>query len=112
MPEVTRVTRLGLVNAYLVDEDDGLTLVDTMIPGSAKVVLAGADKLGKPIVRIALTHAHADHIGSVDDLVSRLPGVEVLIGERDARLMAKDKSLDPGEEKGKLRGGFPGAKTK
>ena len=34
-PNLTRLTRLGFVNAYLVSEDDGLTLVDTMISGSA-----------------------------------------------------------------------------
>ena len=32
---VTRVSRFGLVNAYLVEEDDGLTVVDTMLPRSA-----------------------------------------------------------------------------
>ncbi len=34
------------------------------------------------------------------------------ISARDARLLDKDKSLDPGEPSTKLRGGFPGTKTK
>jgi glyoxylase-like metal-dependent hydrolase (beta-lactamase superfamily II) len=63
-------------------------------------------------VRIALTHAHGDHIGSLDKLAAALPGVEVLISSRDARLLQKDKSLDPGEPQSKLKGGYPGAKTK
>jgi len=109
---LTRVSRFGFVNAFLVEEEDGLTLVDTAIPGSAKAIQAAAAKLGRPIVRIALTHAHGDHIGSLDALAERLPGVEVLISPRDARLLAKDMTLDPGEEKGKLRGGYSGAKTK
>ena len=62
-------------------------------------------------MRIALTHAHGDHIGSLDELAAALPGVEVLISARDARLLAKDKSLDPGEPQAKLRGSYPGAKT-
>ena len=66
---------------------------------------------GREIKRIALTHAHGDHVGSLDALAEQLPGVEVLISGRDARLLAKDMTLDPGEEKGKLRGGYPGAKT-
>ena len=33
---VTRVSRFGFVNAYLVEEDDGLTLIDTMLPRSAE----------------------------------------------------------------------------
>jgi glyoxylase-like metal-dependent hydrolase (beta-lactamase superfamily II) len=110
-PNLTRITRLHFVNAYLVGEDDGLTLVDTMLPRSSKAILAAAADLGEPIVRIALTHAHGDHIGSVDELAAALPGVEVLISARDARLMAKDMTLDPGEPQSKLSGSYPGAKT-
>src|SRR5215218_4259280 len=112
MPRVTRITRLGFVNAYLVEEDDGLTLIDTMIPKSGKAVLAKAAELGKPIVRIALTHAHGDHIGSVDELASALPEAEVSISTRDSRLMAGDKTLDADEPDDKLRGSYPVAKTK
>jgi glyoxylase-like metal-dependent hydrolase (beta-lactamase superfamily II) len=110
MPPVHRVSFLGLVNAYLVEEDDGFTLVDTMLPRCAGRIDKAAG--GREIKRIALTHAHQDHIGSLDALAQQLPGVEVLISGRDARLLAKDMSLDPGEEKGKLRGGYSGAKTR
>jgi glyoxylase-like metal-dependent hydrolase (beta-lactamase superfamily II) len=108
---IHQITRFGLVNAYLVEEEDGLTLIDTTVPRSEKAILAAAERLGAPIVRIALTHAHGDHIGSLDKLAAALPGVEVLISERDARLLRKDKSLDPGEPQSKLKGGYPGAKT-
>jgi glyoxylase-like metal-dependent hydrolase (beta-lactamase superfamily II) len=109
---LTRISRFGFVNAYLVPEDDGLTLVDTLLPRSAKAILRGAGELGAPIVRIALTHAHGDHIGSLDELAAALGGVEVLISARDARLLDKDKSLDPGEPHAKVRGSYPGAKTR
>jgi glyoxylase-like metal-dependent hydrolase (beta-lactamase superfamily II) len=112
MADVNRITRLGMVNAYLVREDDGLTLIDTMLGGSAGKIIAGAEASGAPIVRILLTHAHADHIGSLDALKKRLPEAEVIISTRDARLLAKDMSLDPDEPKDKLRGGYPGAETK
>ena len=107
-----RISRLGVVNCYLVSEDDGLTLVDTMLPGSAKRILAAAEGLGRPIVRIVLTHAHGDHVGSLDALVAKLPDTEVSISARDARLLEPDKSLDPGEPKDKLRGSYPGTKTR
>jgi glyoxylase-like metal-dependent hydrolase (beta-lactamase superfamily II) len=109
---IVRVSRLGIVNAYLVPEEDGLTLVDTMLKGSGKKIRAAAEALGQPIVRIALTHAHSDHVGAVDELAAALPGVEVLISERDAPLLTKtDMSLRPGEPQDKLRGGYPGTKT-
>jgi glyoxylase-like metal-dependent hydrolase (beta-lactamase superfamily II) len=112
MSDITRITKFGFVNCYLVREDDGLTLVDTMLPKSAKQILGAAEKLGAPIVRIVLTHAHGDHIGSLDELAAALPDAEVIITTRDARLLAKDMTLDPGEPVDKLRGGYSGAKTK
>ena len=111
MGQVTRVSRFGFVNAYLVEEEDGLTIIDTMLPKSGEVVLAKADELGRPIVRIALTHAHGDHVGSLDELAAQLPDAEVSISARDARFLAGDKSLDPGEPEDKLRGSYPRAKT-
>ena len=109
---LTRIARFGVVNVYLVREDDGLTLVDTALPRSAKAILAAAETLDAPIVRIALTHAHGDHIGSLDELAAVLLDAEVLISARDDRLMLKDMSLDPGEPQSKLRGSYPGAKTR
>ena len=110
---LTRVSRFGFVNAFLVEEEDGLTLIDTAIPGSAKAIQAAAEALGRPIVRILLTHAHGDHVGSLDALAAALPGVEVGISDRDARLLAKVKTTDPGEPpEAKLRGSYPGARTK
>ena len=108
-----RVSRLGFVNAYLVPEGDGFTLIDTMLKGSGRKIAAAAQAAGQPIKRIALTHAHGDHVGGVDELVKALPGVEVLISARDARFLNKDDmSLDPGEPQDKLRGGYPGIATR
>jgi glyoxylase-like metal-dependent hydrolase (beta-lactamase superfamily II) len=112
MPEVTRVNLWGFVNAYLVREPDGLTLIDTTLAQGAKRILAAARDLDAPITRIALTHAHGDHIGALDRLHAELPEAEVIISTRDARLLAKDKTLDPGEPQTKLRGGYPGAETR
>lgn len=109
---VERVSRFGIVNCYLVEEPEGLTVIDTMIPRSAKRILAAAETRGKPIVRILLTHAHNDHIGSLDELHAELPEADVIISGRDARLLATDMSLDPGEPEDKLRGGYSGAETK
>jgi glyoxylase-like metal-dependent hydrolase (beta-lactamase superfamily II) len=111
-PNLVRLTRLGAVNAFFVVEDDGLTLVDTMLPKSQDDILAAAREIGAPIVRIALTHAHGDHVGSVDALAAALPNATVAVSARDARFLAGDKSLDPGEPQSKLRGGYPQIETR
>jgi glyoxylase-like metal-dependent hydrolase (beta-lactamase superfamily II) len=111
-PNLTRLNRFGFVNAYLVREDDGLTLVDTMVSGSAEGILAAAQELDRPIVRVVLTHAHGDHAGSLDGVAERLPGAEIAVSAREARLMAGDRSLDADEPDSKLRGGWPQIATR
>jgi glyoxylase-like metal-dependent hydrolase (beta-lactamase superfamily II) len=105
MPVPVVVNRLKFVNSWLVREDDGLTLIDANIAGTARRILTRARDLGAPITRIVLTHAHPDHIGSLDALAAELPEAEVLISARDARLLAGDAGRDPHEPEGaKLRG--------
>jgi glyoxylase-like metal-dependent hydrolase (beta-lactamase superfamily II) len=104
---LTQLTRLHFVNAFLVREDDGFTLVDTTLGGAADALIEAARRAGAPIRRIALTHGHGDHAGSLDGLRERLgTDVEVLIPELDARILAGEKVVE-----GKLPGSWPTVKT-
>ena len=104
---IDQFTRYGLVNAYLVRDDDGITLVDTTMPRTADALIEAAREAGGSIRRVALTHGHADHVGSVDALRERLGnGVELLMGEPDARIHAGEQVVD-----GKLTGSWPKLRT-
>jgi glyoxylase-like metal-dependent hydrolase (beta-lactamase superfamily II) len=104
---VIQLTRVRFVNAYLVREEDGFTLVDTTIGGSADALIAAAEQHGGAIRRIALTHGHGDHVGSLDALKDRLgDSVQVLMPELDARIHAGEKVVD-----GKLPGAWPKLET-
>ncbi|WP_433944153.1 MBL fold metallo-hydrolase [Paenibacillus sp. SN-8-1] len=105
--QLTFLPRMFPVNCYLVEEEESLTLIDAALPYSAKGILEAAQRIGKPITRIVLTHAHDDHVGALDKLKEALPEAKVLISNRDARLLAGDRSLDPGESKEKIRGSVP-----
>jgi glyoxylase-like metal-dependent hydrolase (beta-lactamase superfamily II) len=107
-----QLTRLGLVNCYLIREIDGFTLIDANLSGSADDILSIARTLGAPIRRILLTHAHVDHVGSVDALLAKLGASEIELASntRSLPLLQKppDKSLQPGESTEEIRGGLPG----
>jgi len=100
-----------MVNCFLVREDDGFTLVDTGLRGTASGILETARHLQAPIRRIVLTHAHIDHVGALDAIVQQIPGVELSVGRRESRFLARDFSLDAGETGKKLLG-FPGANSR
>jgi glyoxylase-like metal-dependent hydrolase (beta-lactamase superfamily II) len=80
-------------------EDDGVTLVDTTMRAAELLIAAAPGH----IRRIALTHGHGDHVGSLDMLKQRLPEVEVLMPELDAQIHAGERA--------KTRGSWPKLET-
>jgi glyoxylase-like metal-dependent hydrolase (beta-lactamase superfamily II) len=77
-------------NAYLLQLDDGLLVVDTGMPGRAGRILECVGRLGlRPgdIRIIVLTHWHPDHMGSAAELRS-LTGATIAIHELDAAILA------------------------
>lgn len=105
--QLTWLPRLFPVNCYLVEEKDGLTLIDAAMSFSVQGILDTAAKLNKPINRIILTHAHGDHVGALDELKQRLPSAQVYISERDAALLRGDRSLREGEPQTPIKGSVP-----
>lgn len=91
---VIQLTRRRFVSAYLVRETDGFTLVDTTTRGGADALMAAAAHQGSSIRRIALTHGHGNHVGSLDALTERLgDSAQVLMPDLDARISAGEDVL-------------------
>lgn len=105
--QVTFMANVFPVNCYLVEEEDGLTLIDAALGFCTKGILKAADTIGKPITKIILTHAHEDHVGALDSIKETIPDVPVYISQRDHRLMNGDRSLDQHEDQTPIKGGVP-----
>jgi glyoxylase-like metal-dependent hydrolase (beta-lactamase superfamily II) len=102
-----QLSKWGWMNAYLVREDDGFTLVDTTM-GAADAIIAAAAADRLPIRRIALTHGHGDHAGSVDGLRAKLGAdVPVMLSAPDTAILAGGAVQPPA----KKRGSWPKLKT-
>jgi glyoxylase-like metal-dependent hydrolase (beta-lactamase superfamily II) len=120
-PNAYQLTRYGFVNSFLIREHDGFTLIDTGLSRGADDIVSAARTLGAPIRRIVLTHAHVDHVGSVDALIELLapatgpanPPLEFAASARSLPLLQQPPNLAtlPGEPTGKIKGGLPGIKS-
>ncbi len=54
----------GVANAGVVVDDDGITVIDTlMVRSQWEPFAAAVNGLGPPVRRTILTHAHIDHVG-------------------------------------------------
>ena len=61
------VIPMGMANAFLIEGDDGLTLIDAGYPNKEAAVLAAIRALGRSpdqLKHLIFTHGHPDHIGS------------------------------------------------
>ncbi len=88
---------LGMVNAFLLQDEGGLTAIDTGIAGSAPKILAAAAELGRrpdEIRHILVTHLHADHTGSLAEL-KRQTGARVYMHGADAALVRQGIAARP-----------------
>lgn len=81
--------------AYLVDTEDGVTVIDAGLPGHWKELLAELDAMGRSTADIrglVLTHGDNDHIGFAERL-RREHGVPVYVHSADAeRARSGDKA--------------------
>lgn len=70
--EGVHVVPMGMANAFLIEGDDGLTLIDAGFPGKEETVYGVIRGLGRSpdqLTHLIFTHGHPDHIGSAAAIV-------------------------------------------
>lgn len=96
IPGVYRISG-GYVNAYLIDGDEGVTLVDTLLPkkeGAITEALAGIGRSIADVSAIVLTHSHADHTGSAA-AVKEASGAAVYASAEDVAAVRGEERPPP-----------------
>lgn len=66
------IVPMGMSNAYLIEGDEGLTLIDAGFPGKEGAVFGAIRELGRSsdqLKHLIFTHGHPDHIGSAAAIV-------------------------------------------
>jgi glyoxylase-like metal-dependent hydrolase (beta-lactamase superfamily II) len=104
VPGLHRVLK-GYVNAYAIEDGDGVTLIDTGLPQRAPRVAATLREIEhstSDVGTILITHHHSDHVGSLNDMV-RLTGAAVYVHPADAPIVRGDRP-PPGPNRDKLSG--------
>ena len=85
--------RFSVGQAYLWQDGDDLTLIDTGPAGSAPAIAAAVQGLGT-LRRVVLTHFHDDHSGSAAEIGS-WPGVTVFAHRADAPIIRGERTGPP-----------------
>ena len=89
--------RLPVGHAYLWQGDDGLTLIDCGVPGSAALIDQAIRDLGRDrseLRRLILTHFHFDHVGAAAEIAD-WAGVSVFAHRDDAPFIRGDRPGPP-----------------
>ncbi len=96
---------LGYVNAFLLAEEDGLTLIDAGLRGNERKIwkaIAGIDREPDDVRHVLVTHHHADHVGSLA-AVKESCGAEAYVHPLDAPIVAGEKPR-PAANRGSITG--------
>jgi hydroxyacylglutathione hydrolase len=92
MPLQVHDISMGMVQAYLIQSEAGLVLVDAGMPRYERRVMQRMRALGRDDLRlIFITHAHLDHYGSAAAL-RRLTGAPIAVHPADAEAMARGET--------------------
>lgn len=95
VPGVYTFTGLYIGRVYLLEGQNGFTLIDTGIPAAGSKILRQLERAGHQpdaITRIFITHAHPDHVGSLT-LLKQATGAPIYLGEADRDLLNPDHPI-------------------
>ena len=103
----------GIVNWYLLEDDDGLTVVDCGFPTDWSMLTTALGTMGRRLAdvrAVILTHGHIDHIGFAER-ARREAGAKVYVHEADAPLLDSPLNIARSERNPLLYAGHSATRT-
>jgi glyoxylase-like metal-dependent hydrolase (beta-lactamase superfamily II) len=90
--------KMGMVNSFLLETDDGLLMIDAGWPNKTETIFAAVRESGHnpaDIRHLVLTHGHIEHAGSAAE-VRRRTGARTYAHAIDLELINKGEAERPG----------------
>jgi glyoxylase-like metal-dependent hydrolase (beta-lactamase superfamily II) len=87
----------GRVRAHLLDDGQGITVVDSLMATDAHLILAELARIGRApsdIKHLIMTHAHRSHLGGLARL-KELSGAPIYAHEWEADIIAAERVAQP-----------------
>lgn len=94
-------------NLFIIEENDGLILIDTAVKSNQiDEIISLIKEDGRPLKAIAITHSHDDHLGGLVAFKQAFPDTPLLFPEREYQLVQR-KELLPTDKQVALKEGIP-----
>ncbi|WP_185751276.1 MBL fold metallo-hydrolase [Arthrobacter sp. 31Y] len=100
------------VRCFLLPVADGIVVIDTGMGGNATDIHPALERLGAgwaDISDVVITHAHADHVGSLNEVLSKAGNAVVWAGEADANAVSSGISSGTASSEAQVRAAVDGA---
>lgn len=104
--QITWLPYIFPINCYVWEYRDELFVIDMGVKKFVPEIEKISKRLRKPVSKLLLTHAHADHVNGVPLFHKTFPNAKIGISQRDLQLLKGDFTLFPSEPHSKIKGGF------
>ena len=95
------------VRSFVLPATDGIVLIDTGLAGNVEDIARGLENVGagwSDVSDVVLTHSHPDHVGGLEDVLSRTTGVAVWAGDGEAAAMGVGGEIQRASDGQLIRG--------
>lgn len=97
IPGVLWQVSLRIVNVFVLNDGNELTVIDTGTPGSEGTIAKAIEGIGRnptDVTRIIVTHCHPDHAGSLAAL-KRITNAPAAMHSEDAAMIRRGDAMRP-----------------